>query len=132
MGKNVEQIKKSQYYVTPFENGWKAGERFKYEELAQTLERIRDNGRAEFYEGETAKRIVSYVQELGGILSLEDLKNYHSQWRTPITFNYKNYTISSMPLPSSGGALYRSDTQIDRALQDWAIPSQWGKNMYSS
>ena len=39
---------------------------FKYEELAQTLERIRDNGRAEFYEGETAKRIVTYVQELGG------------------------------------------------------------------
>ena len=61
-------------YVTPFENGWKAGERFKYEELAQTLERIRDNGSYEFYNGETAKRIVSYVQELGGILSLDDLK----------------------------------------------------------
>ena len=43
MGKNVEQIKKANNYVTPFENGWKAGERFKYEELAQTLERIRDN-----------------------------------------------------------------------------------------
>ena len=103
MNKNVELIKKANNYVTPFENGWKAGERFKYEELAQTLERIRDNGRAEFYEGETAKRIVNYVQELGGILSLEDLKGYHSQWRKPITFNYKNYTVSSMPLPSSGG-----------------------------
>ena len=98
MNKNVELIKKANNYVTPFENGWKAGERFKYEELAQTLERIRDNGRAEFYEGETAKRIVNYVQELGGILSLEDLKGYHSQWRKPITFNYKNYTVSSMPL----------------------------------
>ena len=103
MNKNVELIKKANNYVTPFENGWKAGERFKYEELAQTLERIRDNGRAEFYEGETAKRIVNYVQELGGILSLEDLKGYHSQWRKPITFNYKNYMVSSMPLPSSGG-----------------------------
>ena len=103
MGKNVDEIRKANNYVTPFDKGWKAGERFKYEQLAQTLERIRDGGRAEFYEGETAKRIVSYVQELGGILTLEDLKNYHSQWRTPITFNYKNYTISSMPLPSSGG-----------------------------
>ena len=46
---------------------------------------------------------MNYVQELGGILSLEDLKGYHSQWRKPITFNYKNYTVSSMPLPSSGG-----------------------------
>ena len=103
MNKNVELIKQANNYVTPFENGWKAGERFKYEELAQTLERIRDNGSYEFYNGETAKRIVSYVQELGGILSLDDLTNYRAQWRKPITFTYKDYIISSMPLPSSGG-----------------------------
>ena len=103
MNKNVELIKQANNYVTPFENGWKAGERFKYEELAKTLERIRDNGSYEFYNGETAKRIVSYVQELGGILSLDDLRNYRAQWRKPITFTYKDYTISSMPLPSSGG-----------------------------
>ena len=103
MNKNVELIKQANNYVTPFENGWKAGQRFKYEELAQTLERIRDNGSYEFYNGETAKRIVSYVQELGGILSLDDLKNYRAQWRKPITFTYKDYIISSMPLPSSGG-----------------------------
>ena len=103
MNKNVELIKQANNYVTPFENGWKAGERFKYEELAQTLERIRDNGSYEFYNGETAKRIVSYVQELGGILSLDDLKNYEPQWRTPVTFTYKDYTVNSMPLPSSGG-----------------------------
>ena len=118
MGKNLAEIKKANNYTTIFENGWKAGERFKYEELAQTLERIRDNGRKEFYEGETAKRIVNYVQELGGILSLEDLKNYHSQWRTPITFNYKNYTISSMPLPSSGGICI---AQILKSVEPYKI-----------
>ena len=118
MGKNLAEIKKANNYTTIFENGWKAGERFKYEELAQTLERIRDNGREEFYEGETAKRIVDYVQELGGILSLEDLKNYHSQWRTPITFNYENYTISSMPLPSSGGICI---AQILKSVEPYKI-----------
>ena len=118
MGKNLAEIKKANNYATIFENSWKAGERFKYEELAQTLERIRDNGRAEFYEGETARRIVDYVQELGGILSLEDLKNYHSQWRTPITFNYKNYTISSMPLPSSGGICI---AQILKSVEPYKI-----------
>ena len=46
---------------------------------------------------------MSYVQELGGILSLDDLRNYRAQWRKPITFTYKDYIISSMPLPSSGG-----------------------------
>ena len=118
MGKNLAEIKKANNYKTPFDNGWKAGERFKYEQLAQTLERIRDNGRAEFYEGETAKRIVDYVQELGGILTREDLKNYHSQWRTPVTFNYKNYTISSMPLPSSGGLCI---AQILKSVEPYKI-----------
>ena len=118
MGKNLAEIKKANNYKTPFDNGWKAGERFKYEQLAQTLERIRDNGRTEFYEGETAKRIVNYVQELGGILSLEDLKNYHSQWRTPVTFNYKNYTVSSMPLPSSGGLCI---AQILKSVEPYKI-----------
>ena len=118
MNKNVELIKQANNYVTPFENGWKAGERFKYEELAQTLERIRDNGSYEFYNGETAKRIVSYVQELGGILSLDDLKNYRAQWRKPITFTYKDYTISSMPLPSSGGICL---AQILKSVESYNI-----------
>ena len=118
MNKNVELIKQANNYVTPFENGWKAGERFKYEELAQTLERIRDNGSYEFYNGETAKRIVSYVQELGGILSLDDLRNYRAQWRKPITFTYKDYTISSMPLPSSGGICL---AQILKSVESYNI-----------
>ena len=119
MGKNLAEIKKANNYTTIFENGWKAGERFKYEELAQTLERIRDNGRTEFYEGETAKRIVNYVQELGGILSLEDLKNYHSQWRTPYYLSIiTNYTISSMPLPSSGGICI---AQILKSVEPYKI-----------
>ena len=118
MNKNVELIKQANNYVTPFENGWKAGERFKYEELAQTLERIRDNGSYEFYNGETAKRIVSYVQELGGILSLDDLRNYRAQWRKPITFTYKDYTISSMPLPSSGGICL---AQILKSIEPYNI-----------
>jgi gamma-glutamyltransferase len=118
MNKNVELIKQANNYVTPFENGWKAGERFKYEELAKTLERIRDNGSYEFYNGETAKRIVSYVQELGGILSLDDLRNYRAQWRKPITFTYKDYTISSMPLPSSGGICL---AQILKSIEPYNI-----------
>ena len=125
MGKNLAEIKKANNYKTPFDNGWKAGERFNTSSWLRPLERIRDNGRAEFYEGETAKRIVDYVQELGGILSREDLKNYHSQWRTPVTFNYKNYTISSMPLPSSGGLCI---AQILKSVEPYKIgqyPPQW-------
>jgi len=86
-----------------FNGTWKAGDVLLLSELAQTLERIRDHGRDEFYTGETALHIVQTIQDLGGIITLEDLAKYEAIWRTPITFNYKDLTITSMTLPSSGG-----------------------------
>lgn len=82
---------------------WKAGDTIKYLKLGNTLERIRDGGRAEFYGGETGKNLVNYLSELGGIISIEDLEKYEAKWRDPIVFDYKEYTIISMPPPSSGG-----------------------------
>ena len=38
-----------------------------------------------------------------GVISHEDLKNYTSIWRNPITTMYKGHKIISMPPPSSGG-----------------------------
>ncbi len=84
---------------------WKPGDTLIQKDLAHTLELIRDSGQAGFYEGETAKRIVAEMKRGGGIISLEDLKNYKAIERTPVQFNYKGYTIVSMPLPSSGGIL---------------------------
>lgn len=84
---------------------WKAGDTLVQKDLAHTLTLIRDHGRAGFYEGETANRIVAEMQRSGGIISLEDLKGYQAKERTPVRFNYKGYRIVSMPLPSSGGLL---------------------------
>jgi len=86
-----------------FNGNWKAGDVLLLSDLAKTLERIRDNGRAEFYKGKTAKHIVKTIQDLGGIITLEDLEKYQAKWRTPISFEYKDLTITSMTLPSSGG-----------------------------
>jgi len=71
--------------------------------LAETLQRISDHGKDEFYTGETAKNLVSYLQSKGSIITLEDLAKYEAKWRDPITFEYDNLTISSMSPPSSGG-----------------------------
>ena len=79
------------------------GDTIKYPALAATLTRIMKNGAAEFYEGETAKKMVAFVQKNGGILTLEDLKKYEAKWREPIVFKYKNLKIISMSPPSSGG-----------------------------
>ncbi len=86
-----------------FNKDWKTGDTLRLKKLAHTLERIRDYGRDGFYKGETAKQIVKTIQDLGGIITMEDLDKYRAKWRTPITFNYKDLTITSMTLPSSGG-----------------------------
>lgn len=82
---------------------WKAGDSVKYFDLGHTLERIRDNGRAGFYEGKTADDLVAEMNRGKGLISHEDLKNYHSTWREPLTASYKDYKIISMPPSSSGG-----------------------------
>ncbi len=82
---------------------WKPGDRLKQLNLAKTLERIRDQGRDGFYKGETAALIAKEMERGGGLITLEDLAAYQPQWRTPITTEYDNYRIISMPPPSSGG-----------------------------
>ena len=82
---------------------YKENEYIKYPALAATLKRISKNGRDEFYKGETAKKLVNYLQRKGGIITLEDLAQYEAKWRTALTFNYKDLKIISMPPPSSGG-----------------------------
>ncbi len=88
---------------TMFDILWKANDTIKYPALAQTLTRILNNGRDEFYKGGTAKRLVKFIQDNGGILSLEDLAKYEVKWRIPIAFEYDDLKIISMSPPSSGG-----------------------------
>ncbi len=88
---------------TLFATAFKENDVIKYPALAATLKRILKNGRDEFYKGETAKILVKYLQEKGAIITLEDLAKYEAKWRTPLTFDYKDLKIISMPPPSSGG-----------------------------
>ncbi|MBC3758832.1 gamma-glutamyltransferase [Hyunsoonleella sp. SJ7] len=87
----------------PFDKNWKVGDTIKYPALASTLERILLFGKNEFYKGETAKKLVQFIQDNGGILTLEDLEKYEAKWRKPITFTYDDLNIISMGPPSSGG-----------------------------
>tara|TARA_R110000868_G_scaffold96270_5_gene264821 strand:- start:55 stop:1758 length:1704 start_codon:yes stop_codon:yes gene_type:complete len=86
-----------------FYNHWKENDTIKYDALAKTLERILQNGKDEFYHGETAKILVKFLQDNGSIITEEDLAKYEVKWRTPITFNYDDLKIISMAPPSSGG-----------------------------
>ena len=84
---------------------WKAGDTLVQTELAATLTRIREEGMKGFYEGETARLVVEEMQRGGGMISLDDLKNYKAVVRDAMVFDYKGYTVLGMPMPSSGGLL---------------------------
>ena len=88
---------------TLFATAFKENDTIKYPALANTLKRISKNGRDEFYKGKTAEILVKYLQEKGAIITLEDLAQYEAKWRTPLTFDYKDLKVISMPPPSSGG-----------------------------
>lgn len=105
-------------------DNWKEGDTIRHTDLGHTLERIRDNGRAGFYEGQTAKDIVDEMSRGKGLITYEDLKNYNAAWRAPITTQYKGYKIISMPPPSSGGvALF----QLLKSVENQPI-KEWGWN----
>lgn len=82
-----------------------AGDRLVQTDLAATLEAIAAKGPAGFYEGTTAQRLIDAIRAEGGIMTLEDLKDYSPVIRTPVRGNYRGHEIVSMPLPSSGGVV---------------------------
>jgi gamma-glutamyltranspeptidase/glutathione hydrolase len=101
----AESFKSNNLFKSHFlkESGWKTGDTLFHRDLANVLKRIAERGRDGFYSGETADLIVAEMKRGGGIITHEDLNNYHSVWREPVKGLYKNYTIISMPPPSSGG-----------------------------
>ena len=100
------------------------GDTIKNTKFAETLSKISKNGSKAFYEAEIAEMIIDEVIESGGIMTIEDLKNYKSIWRDPLIFKYKDLDIISMSLPSSGGILLG---QMLKAIEDYDI-SRYGHN----
>ena len=79
------------------------GDVFRQPALADTLQRIADQGVKGFYEGETARLIVDQMQRNDGLITLDDLKHYQPAIREPVHGNYRGHDIYSMSPPSSGG-----------------------------
>ncbi len=101
-----------------FSKNFKQGDTLKNLKLSITLDKIAKNGPKAFYEGEVAKMIIDEVQESGGIMTEDDLKNYNSVWRDPVKFTYKDLEVISMSLPSSGGILLG---QMLNAIEEYDI-----------
>ena len=82
----------------------KEGSLHKQPLLANSLETIARNGRDAFYKGEIAQDIVSYLQDKGGLHSLEDFSEFKGEYVTPISANYRGYDIYECP-PNGQGVI---------------------------
>ncbi|TQV87341.1 gamma-glutamyltransferase [Aliikangiella coralliicola] len=84
-------------------DSWSVGEDFKQQDLANTLSLIAKSNGDDFYRGKTAKKIVKFFKESGGLITAKDLQDYRAVWRDPISTTLGDYQIFAMPPPSSGG-----------------------------
>ncbi len=110
------------------ENTWKENDLLIQNELANTLKLIQEKGRAGFYEGIIADVIVAEMQRGKGLITKEDLKNYHSAWRKPIIGDYRGYKVITMPPTSSGGIAL---VQLLKSVEPFPL-KKWGFNSDST
>lgn len=76
---------------------YSAGEVFKSEDMASTLEKIAASKGEDFYKGELADKIDAFMKEHGGFLFKEDLSSYEPEWVEPIGTNYRGYDVWEIP-----------------------------------
>ncbi|MGE6631053.1 gamma-glutamyltransferase [Bacillus sp. NPDC077027] len=79
------------------------GELLVQPDLAKMFKLIAEKGSKAFYEGKVAKALADTVQDFGGSMTSQDIKNYEVTTDKPIWGDYKGYQLASMPPPSSGG-----------------------------
>jgi len=107
------------------DSGWNEGDTLVQKDLAETLKRIRDNSREGFYSGRTAQLLVREMKKGNGIISEQDLKDYKSVSRIPITADYKGFKIITVPPPSSGGVILIQLLEMTEPypVKDWGFHS---------
>lgn len=96
------------------------------EPLADTLQKIADGGIEEFYKGDLAKQIVDSLQANGSLITMEDMANYTSVEREPISTTYNGYEVVTVSAPSNGGNMLLETLNI---LENYDLKSM-GLNSY--
>lgn len=93
-----------------------AGELFRWEEYAQTLEELAITGCESYYRGPLMEKIVSFSRETGGYFTEDDFRNYHPEWVEPITADYRGYTVCEIP-PNGHGITVLMALNILKGLE---------------
>jgi gamma-glutamyltranspeptidase len=80
----------------------RTGEILRQPNLARTYKTLAREGRDAFYNGPLARSITEYIQQCGGVLSMEDMAKHHSDWVAPISTSYRGYDVYEFPPNSQG------------------------------
>ena len=84
-------------FMKPDGTPYRAGDVFRWEEYAQTLEELADTGCESYYRGPLMEQIVAFSQATGGYFCEDDFRNYKPEWVEPISTDYKGYTVCEIP-----------------------------------
>ncbi|MBR4861287.1 MAG: gamma-glutamyltransferase [Firmicutes bacterium] len=125
-----QDIREHQEQLKKYGDGWKiylndgkpwpVGSMLKNPDLADTLDKVAKGGKAVFYEGEIADRIMDLIAKDGGILTRDDLKSFKVRVLEPVRASYRGYELLSSPPPSSGGVHI---AQILNVLENFDVAS---------
>ena len=107
-------------------NSFKSGDLVIQMDLAKTLKKIANEGKKGFYEGEVARKIVSDIQSNGGILTIEDLKNYNALDSKVVKGFFNGNDIFSLNLPSFGAITIQilqiiDNLNLSNSENEWAL-----------
>ncbi|MHA2357262.1 MAG: gamma-glutamyltransferase [Candidatus Heimdallarchaeaceae archaeon] len=78
------------------------GEIMKNPTLAQTFRELAEHGKKGFYEGRIAEATIELIQEFGGVMSLDDLKNHENTFDQPISTDYRGVEVYEIPPNGQG------------------------------
>lgn len=117
---NLKKFQSSKAIYLPDNKVPQIGDIIKQTDLADSFEKIKKNGKNEFYSGNLAKIITTESQKFGGFLTLNDFKNYKVYELKPLCSTYRGKKVCSFPPPSSGGVCIIEALNI---LENFDMPS---------
>jgi len=110
-------------------SNWAMGDTLRQPQLAKTLKLIAESYGEDFYRGITANKIVDYFAKQNGLITLDDLNSYQAVWRNPVSTQYGDFDVYSMPPPSSGGIHL---IQLFNIVRNFPIDKAGANSAYTS
>ncbi|MGI8975936.1 MAG: gamma-glutamyltransferase [Thermomicrobiales bacterium] len=91
------------------------GDLLKQADLADTLDRIGQDGTRSFYDGKLAEQIVTYLESRGGLLATSDFADHTTEAAPPLSTTYRGVTVHQTCIPTQGLILLEALNIVENA-----------------